>query len=778
MSEPAVFEICFPSHITRTPVCRPGSTIAGAVVLKLNTPLVASHLLLRFYGIERVRRAPVAVRTESSERKQQQTMMSQKMVMDKEFFRRELLLWGEPTLDSMKIIPCDSVHRFHFSFTMPYVNMPTPRQTPDIEISYSLEASLFTEVFDQAKGEKTLKDVYKTATKTFHFEPVIQLRITHGQNAGGPHESIVAMTDAEAKSAPSSSSSSHIPLIPLTHGSKKPYMNLHVFHPTPAYLPGEVVDLLILVPAGKKITSATFQLRENVRCRKSSAPIIDESDVPVLWRYSLNISPSQDISFAKLSKSSVTQDIGMLGRYMFTSFVTIPPGSTGSPPSDAGLVPGSSEGSSLSNSLTSSSSTASSSTANHQEHQMGAMTMSSGGKRRKADECSQISSAATVATSAAASTGSAPSDQRSVVPLSPLAESQELSPATTASPNTASSCSSSSDIIGSGPLNTAASGLMIHHPPAARTRTASLGGQPPLQPQGTTTATSLYHQGYTMSSATTSPQLHPMQHQQRLTIAPPIISEGRMSQSISGDMDDNASDRSSISDAMSIRYAPTKASLTSGFQSFARGMSAYGGLPKYDRLSVTPVPLGALLSRGSYRFAKIKFTLPPITDMSPVSSVFLDFEYTVDILMTIGGSFGTTRRVGGKLPLKIVTMRTAAKSSATADQPTQQHMQQMQKPLSENTDCSSRSLRDSLSCLDLSISHSDNHSASGNGSGSNGSPANTLTEFPFGSAGNMSEASLEDGSYPCLLSFIQNGEKIPVPELEVIHIGSSSLSAS
>ncbi|KAJ1937974.1 hypothetical protein EC988_007729, partial [Linderina pennispora] len=170
MSEPAVFDICFPSHITRIPICRPGTTIAGAVVLKLTSPLVASHLMLQFYGVERVRRTPVAVQAISTD-KRQVTMMSQQMVMDKEFFRRELLLWGEPTVEGTKIIPCDSVHRFHFSFTMPYVNMPTPRQTPDVEISYSLEASLFTEVFDQQREEKALKDVYKTPIKSFMFEP-------------------------------------------------------------------------------------------------------------------------------------------------------------------------------------------------------------------------------------------------------------------------------------------------------------------------------------------------------------------------------------------------------------------------------------------------------------------------------------------------------------------------------------------------------------------------------------------------------------------------------
>ncbi|KAJ2436725.1 hypothetical protein GGF42_008869, partial [Coemansia sp. RSA 2424] len=139
MSEPVIFEICFPAHITRAPVCRPGETIAGVVVLKLSSPLMASHMVLKFCGMERVRRTPVAQRTAAtatsgSKKQQQQTTaatMSQKMVMDKEFFRREIILWGSPQASSLRSVPSDTAHRFHFSFTMPYVNMPTPRQTAD-----------------------------------------------------------------------------------------------------------------------------------------------------------------------------------------------------------------------------------------------------------------------------------------------------------------------------------------------------------------------------------------------------------------------------------------------------------------------------------------------------------------------------------------------------------------------------------------------------------------------------------------------------------------------
>ncbi|KAJ1830478.1 hypothetical protein LPJ73_008270, partial [Coemansia sp. RSA 2703] len=263
MSEPTVFEICFPSHISRAPVCRPGQTIAGAVVLRLSTPLLATHLQLQFYGIERVRRTPVSVRTEVTEKKHQATTMGQKMIMDKEFFHRELILWGERKPDNPRLIPSNTLHRFHFSFTMPNVNMPTPRQTPDIEISYSLEATLATAVFDQQKGEKVLRDVHKTAAKCFHFEPVVQHRISHGLAATAPLESIIALKDAALVNGSAASGAALSPASAANnaqllsfHASGKTHMNLHVFHATPAYLPGETVELLILAPAGKKITAA------------------------------------------------------------------------------------------------------------------------------------------------------------------------------------------------------------------------------------------------------------------------------------------------------------------------------------------------------------------------------------------------------------------------------------------------------------------------------------------------------------------------------------------
>ncbi|KAJ2630250.1 hypothetical protein GGF44_004117, partial [Coemansia sp. RSA 1694] len=217
---------------------------------------------------------------------------------------------------------------------------------------------------------------------------------------------------------------------------------------------------------------------------------------------------------------------------------------------------------------------------------------------------------------------------------------------------------------------------------------------------------------------------------------------------------------------------------------------------------------------GSYRFAKIQFTLPPITDMSPVSSVFLDFDYTVDITMTLGGSFGSTKKASGKLPLKIVTIRTAAKASAPPTEGTLRNSALLsdhpvalsnataagsaERRGSSNTDESTASLRDSMSCLNLSIANSEDNANLGTISAAtammaaaaatnrNGSPVNTLNEFHFESnlpgiingskrLSTGADTLSSDGSYPCLRSFVQNGERVPMPELEIIRIGTATI---
>ncbi|KAJ2158482.1 hypothetical protein GGF46_003740 [Coemansia sp. RSA 552] len=738
MAEPAVFEICFPSHITRVPVCRPGETVAGVVVLKLSSPLAASHILLRFCGAERVRRTPVAVRTELLERKQQTTTMGQKMVMDKEFFRRELVLWGEPKQSSVRIIPSDNVHRFHFSFTMPYVNMPTPRQTPDIEISYSLEASLFSEVLDQQRGEKVLRDIHKTASKHLRFEPVVRQFVScSGPSSSVPYEVGVPMNDATPPttmhSGPKAASPalSSIPLLPF-QSSKRSYMNLNVFQPSSAFLPGETVELLLLTPTGKKITGAAFQLRETVRCRKSSAPIIDESDVPILWKYSVDLTPPQEMSFHKLSRSTLTQDIGMLGRFMFTSH-SGPPASLAS--DRATIVSPHQPQSTKSISDSSSVTTAGKPPRN---------------PRGNTDQGLAITNAQL------SNSQQQQHQQRLATQLSPLTESQEVA---------AGHVKDHGDDLDSGKYGSRPQSHVPH--PAShsiRTRTGSLGTIQSRQP---------YQQDYAHPQSATPPaRSRPTMSTSVSTPYYPasLIGLGsRMSKAIHHNPDaieDSASERSSISDTLSVRYLPTTTKSLGGstFPSLTRGASIASNANKYiNRVGVTPVPLGGLLSKGSFKFAKIQFTLPPITEMSPVSSVYLDFEYTVDISMTIGGSFGTSKKAVGKLPLRIATTRTAVKTdrSGSVDDT---GSQALSDPMG-----STHSLRDSLSCLNLSIAHSDD-TPLGAGS-SNASPATTLTEIHFEGPGSGSK--LADSSYPCLLSFIENGERVPTPELEIINIGTS-----
>ncbi|KAJ2711994.1 hypothetical protein H4R19_002982 [Coemansia spiralis] len=732
MSEPAVFEICFPSHITRMPVCRPGETIAGVVVLKLSAPVMASHLLLQLCGAERVRRSPVAVRTELAERKQQQTTMSQQMVMDKEFFRRQLVLWGDSRQLTHRQIPGDAVHRFHFSFTMPYVNMPAPRQTPDIEISYSLEASLFTELSDQQRSEKAARGVHKTSSKCFRFEPVLQHLVDY--SVAAPFETVVSMIDAAPLPAPDSRhpvpSLPSLAMLPF-HSARRSHMTLNVFQPTSAFLPGETVDLLLLVRSGKKITNALFQVRENVRCRKSSAPIIDESDVPVLWKYSVDLTQPQEISFSKLTKTALAQDTGALGHRLFTSQAAAPQGIPQGIPGDMSALASPPPAAPLQS--LSSHSTAASISGDQAARPL----------RVKPEDALAISNV-----HLAGARGQ----------LSPLAESHE---------GAGGNSTDSVDSAGTVGIPEASPRLPHSSPPLAqvppRSRTGSLGAitVPHHYPQ------SVYASGVASAAPGAAGQPH---HPWSRAIG---MSGSRMSKRISpDDIDDSISDRSSISDTLSIRYQPTKAV---NFPSLNRGSSTGGGgaarsvAAAAARSGTVPAPLGGLLGKGSYKFARIRFTLPPITEMSPVSSVYLDFEYAVDISMSIGGSFGTTKRAIGRLPLRIATVRAAAKpGSLGAACSTELGSQAMTDPAA-----STSSLRDSMSCLNLSIAQSDD--ALSSALTSNGSPANTLTEVYFegpGAATAPGDLRLADGSYPCLLSFIQNGEKVPAPALEFINIGT------
>ncbi|KAJ2553520.1 hypothetical protein EV175_002909 [Coemansia sp. RSA 1933] len=817
MAEPTLFDICFPTHITGTPICKPGDTVAGVVVLKLTSPMAASHLQLKFCGVERVRRTPVAsARMEVAERRQQLTVMSQTMVMDKEFFRRELLLWGTPRVGCTRIIPNDQAHRFHFSFTMPHVNMPTPRQTPDIEISYFFEASLFTEVFDHQQGGNVLKDIRKTGIKSFRFEPVVQApAITHALSAA-PLETAVPMVDAAAAAASANGEPHSDPrissILPFQSSSSGPkvYMNLHIFNSTPNYLPGETVELLILAPAGKKITNATAQLRENIRCRKSSAPIIDESEVPILWRCSVDLAMPQELEFNKLTKSSITQDIGLLGRYLFTNSTT----TTGVPP-----LPQQQQHQDQQPEQQP-----------EQQHHSGFARMVNRATKAGKDVAQSIdtsrSSADTVPTSPVTTTAglsmadgsSSPASHHQLgnrlqsptgIPLSPLAESQELPPVSndqnascdtlenncrTAEESTTSLDSATHMHMGSQPAG---------HTVGGRTRTTSLGAAARQQQQQ---HQSMYQPCFspTQNAANPGASPHYQQQQQQQQAGGNMVSSplnnsaaanhygsnqavknsNRLSRNLSNEMDDSVSEKSSVSDTLSIKYQPTKTTGSSIAMSFARNNSTYSSLlpAKYaSRLSsATPVALGGLLAKGSYRFAKVQFTLPPMVDMSPVSSVFLDYEYSVDITMNVGGSFGSTKRAVGKLPLKIVTGRRQPGSGGSSknryngnvvgrDSTGASSSSGSSQVLGDPSDANgAQSLGDSLACLNLMAQSED-------ASAIKGSPTNTLTNFRFDSASQGNGASKQDDNpnYPCLLTFLENGEKVPMPILESVNIGSN-----
>ncbi|KAJ1672717.1 hypothetical protein EV182_006629, partial [Spiromyces aspiralis] len=175
MAEPIHFEICFPSHISKVPVCRPGSSIAGTVVIKVGSPLAATYLSLTFIGLERVRCTPFSNSNASFDipEHHQTTIVGSSGFMTKEFFRKELILWGDHKKQETCILGCEDSHRFHFTITMPMVNFPTPRETPDAEITYTLVAKLYSQVAGERGKEKVVKAIHSTPVRHFFFEPVV-----------------------------------------------------------------------------------------------------------------------------------------------------------------------------------------------------------------------------------------------------------------------------------------------------------------------------------------------------------------------------------------------------------------------------------------------------------------------------------------------------------------------------------------------------------------------------------------------------------------------------
>ncbi|KAJ1920747.1 hypothetical protein H4219_001146 [Mycoemilia scoparia] len=544
MSDQVHFEICFPSHFSKVPSCRPGSSLAGTVVLRVNSPLAASYLSLEFLGVERVRCNPVSGNGEPSSRFSKTTLKPSDY-MTKEFYRKELILWGDNKKQETNILGCDDSHRFHFSFTMPLVNYPTPRDTPDIEILYTLQAKLYSQVSSENKKEKLFKAIHTTPARHLFFRPVVHYDANDEFVMPRPYESTVMLRDVDS-------------------GTNKHGVKLHIIQCHSAFTPGEHVELLLLIPGSRAIRSASYQFKENIRCRKSSAPVIDENEVPTLWKYSRDFKTFASITFTRLDKSNLTQELGFLGRFMFTSLSSLPP-------------------------------------------------------------CLNTSLAAAAAANTASSSSAMPS---------------------------------------------------------------------PIEPN---TAT---------------------------TVASESISEDVMSAS------------SPIYGAGSIQRRESRGSLAS-FRA------------RYEQLPVVPVPLGHLLSKDSFRFARIRFIMPQLESICPVSSVFLDFEYSMQINVTVATSFGGNRRLVGDFPINIATTRTFSRDKLL-DAP------------------SNRSYRDSYSSLNLRL-----NSISDNASRVSSSP--TLSDTHVGTAESIAESKMPNLSafcenYPTVQSFIQQGQRIPSPLFEAVNI--------
>ncbi|KAJ1787721.1 hypothetical protein LPJ59_005679 [Coemansia sp. RSA 2399] len=403
------------------------------------------------------------------------------------------------------------------------------------------------------------------------------------------------------------------------------------------------------------------------------------------------------------------------------------------------------------------------------------------------------------------------------IPLSPLTEAQELpisddkNGSCDTLENSRLSIEGSSTSLDSATHMHLGTGSQPGSHTVGRNRTTSLGAAA-RQQQQQQQQQSMYQQCYPPTQATpNSTATHYQQPNPNNMVSSPLTSNNgnnnsagtnhygagqaaksnnRLSRNLSNEMDDSVSEKSSVSDTLSIKYQPTKTtgtSLASNYMSFARNNSTYSSLlpAKYaNRLSsATPVAIGGLLAKGSYRFAKVQFTLPPMAEMSPVSSVFLDYEYTVDITMSIGGSFGSTKKATGKLPLKIVTGRRQPGSSGSStkyrssgggggavgrDSSGGSSSGSSQVLGDQADNGGAQSLGDSLSCLNL-MTQSEETSAV-----SKGSPTTTLTNFRFegGNSGGAKQQE-ENANYPCLLTFLENGEKVPMPVLESINIGSN-----
>ncbi|PVU90060.1 hypothetical protein BB559_004808 [Furculomyces boomerangus] len=680
MSSIAHFEVVFPMHGTKVPTFKPGATVSGTVVLKLDSPIAASYIELKFFGIEEI--YPVLEQIEPSADKKKDktirkeslitTINSSKEIMKKTFFTKDVLLWGEyinkkpgitskknfniasknkptpvdsPIRDSqlgtkVQIIDSGIAHTYHFNVTMPKVNMPISKKTDRFEIKYILKASIFSESKVGPGKKSIVKEIYSTSERIFNFEPIMIEKVEINRRSLPFRTSVYLkesqqQTSAIKKFIKSGQTASENP-------SSDKNTEAIIFQPYPSYTPSEQVDVLILIPGNKSIKSATYEVNEIIRCKKSSAPTIDDSEVPLLWIYTKTLDGPSQLHFNKLSKANISTDLGLMGRFMFTNL-------------------NSNESSGL-----------------------------SGTKIKNSFSNASMKSSFT--------------------------------------PDTPEKKLSKSD----------------------------------NKPQKS---------------------FHNKKHFQEF--------EGNKS---------NTGGTSSVI-SLSIGTPSSRMNMMQKFQQ--------------DKVRVVPVPLGNLISNESYKYARIKFNLPSATELCSVPSVFLDFEYSIKLTLNIGGNFGQMKKLSGRIPIRIITKRNetsgskdsfvgtsvASKAFGHTMMPHEYNRNMPMSPSSStfvpgegitSSDFSNYTGNKALESSNhtkmgrssIISYHSDINMMNLNQPQPNGM-GNSRETKNYGHMGTLSPTSSRKGSvtgnghnyldqeemsFPNLQYYIQYGEKIPTPDIELVRI--------
>ncbi|OMJ29291.1 hypothetical protein AYI69_g1202 [Smittium culicis] len=671
MSVVSHFIVCFPTHGQNIPTFKPGSTVSGTVVLKLDSPLAASFIELSFIGTEDIK-LPSEVDMSAEKNVKVDSFSNTQIVNHNEakkiFFKKNVLLWGNyignravPTLgvnnkklslvnndspntkrssvSSIQVIDSGSAHTYHFNVTMPKVNMPISKKTALFEIKYILKASIYSESKGVGGKKIIVKEICSTPDREFRFEPIISENVVI-KRGSLPFRSGIFLKDPHSNA----SSSGIKKFIKSSTGndssSSEKNLEAILFQPYPSYTPGELVDILVLVSGSKSIKAASFDFNEVIKCKKSSAPTIDDSDVPLLWIYNNKIIDAQPLSFAKLQKSNVSTDLGLMGRFMFTNLNS----------SESKSIKGTKINSNIS--------------------------------------------------------------------------------------------------IGS----TNGSPMMTGYDDFAKADSGKLAK----------------------------------------TALP------------------NANSISSIQSKNSSRMQNA-----SSFTGSIHGRNPHSKvMPKFksDKVPIVPVPLGNLLSTDSYRFARIKFNLPSKEELCTVPSVFLDFEYNINITLTLSSSFSQSRKMSGKFVLRLITNRNESSGSGSG-----YGMTLHTGFSSKNQSISSKSggIGSNIRGLSPSSSHHSTsnvthhpdypsdlsllreyqkNSQTGNNSSFNGEIVDATNSiknsslmsgadhgYVEGGDGNdnssfrsritsVTDQDVDEQSFPNLQHYIQYGEKIPTPDIELVRI--------